>query len=1093
MTSEGITTGSAAPPRSADGPGTDRFVAVRASAGTGKTHALTTRVIALLADGTPPEEIFAATFARKAAGEILARVLRRIADAADPTQPAATTRLADELGAPGLGFEAFLAILATLTAALGRVAIGTLDAFFVSAADAARYELGLPEGWGVGGEAEIAGQRRRAIHAALADGEATAAALATLLVQASGGGTTRGLEDAVGGIVADLAALHRQADATAWEPLAVPPPPAASAVGTALATLRAATFTDQRIGTARDAGLEAFDAGRYRDFLAKGIAAKLVAGETTYYRKPIADDVVTAYGVLIAVARTAVIARIVEQTRAMREWLDRHAAALDRLVRRTGIVSFDDVTRLVGDAAADGTLDAARWRGIPFAKHLLLDEFQDTSLGQWRVLERLAEHTATSGGTFFAVGDAKQAIYGWRGGEATLFDALGGFFADGTVPLRSRALRENWRSSPAVLDAVNALFGALGTCPQLADAPEVVAEWNRSFQPHVAAARTLDLPGWVRLRTAPAGDGSTGDLFRTAADRARALSAANPGRTVAVLVRTNAGAEQVIARLRGAGVAASAEGGQPLSDSPAVELVLSVLSLVDHPSDTVARFHVGSSVLSGDFMLDGAGAVAASPPASFLAALERTRRRLIDDGYAAVLGDLATRIAPVAGTRDGRRLEQLLVMARDHDARHGGSDGLVRTAPFVARVRTERVADPEPAAIRVMTIHKSKGLEFDIVVLTDLDRKLVPHHPRVVIDRPAVRGRVLPPIRGLLTGINGEIAPLLPAPWPDCHRRASHPLLRESISTLYVGMTRAIQALEVIVAPAKPRAAAAPHTIAGILRATLGAGAPASPDTLLFSASHRADPADDRLPATSAQAAPPAAAVHGPVRLAPLPATGRRRGKPWRTPSGQEGGSAVAAAALLEAGSLAARGVGTLLHAWVEQVGWPAMLPDDATLARIARDHPLVAGQAATLAADFRAMCAVPAVAALLAEPVGHLPERLVLTGLPPGPAVPVLWRERGFALAFDDGLLQGIVDRLVEWRRDGRAVAAEVIDFKFDGMGDATKPADRARLLRDKTVFYAPQLEAYRAAVARVLAIPERHVATSLVFMRAGTVVPVG
>ena len=93
-------------------------------------------------------------------------------------------------------------------------------------------------------------------------------------------------------------------------------------------------------------------------------------------------------------------------------------------------MSFDDVTRLVGTAAGDGTLDAARWRGIRFPRHLLLDEFQDTSPAQWRVLERLAEHAVTSRGSFFAVGDGKQAIHGWRGGAAELFDALPAFFAD---------------------------------------------------------------------------------------------------------------------------------------------------------------------------------------------------------------------------------------------------------------------------------------------------------------------------------------------------------------------------------------------------------------------------------------------------------------------------------------------------------------------------------------------------------------------------------------------------------------------------------------------------------------------------------------
>ena len=68
------------------------IVRVLASAGTGKTHALSTRLIRLLADGADIDDIFAATFARKAAGEILARVLERLANAADPSSPEAWRR-----------------------------------------------------------------------------------------------------------------------------------------------------------------------------------------------------------------------------------------------------------------------------------------------------------------------------------------------------------------------------------------------------------------------------------------------------------------------------------------------------------------------------------------------------------------------------------------------------------------------------------------------------------------------------------------------------------------------------------------------------------------------------------------------------------------------------------------------------------------------------------------------------------------------------------------------------------------------------------------------------------------------------------------
>lgn len=66
---------------------TSPFISVRASAGTGKTHSLTNRLLELLLGGAAIEDIFAATFARKAAGEILVRLLRRLAIAADSTNP----------------------------------------------------------------------------------------------------------------------------------------------------------------------------------------------------------------------------------------------------------------------------------------------------------------------------------------------------------------------------------------------------------------------------------------------------------------------------------------------------------------------------------------------------------------------------------------------------------------------------------------------------------------------------------------------------------------------------------------------------------------------------------------------------------------------------------------------------------------------------------------------------------------------------------------------------------------------------------------------------------------------------------------------
>ena len=474
------------------------------------------------------------------------------------------------------------------------------------------------------------------------------------------------------------------------------------------------------------------------------------------------------------------------------------------------------------------------------------------------------------------------------------------------------------------------------------------------------------------------------------------------------------------------------------------------------------------------------------------------RRQLIDEGYGPVLGRLADILSAQASQRDRRRLEQFVAAAHAWDVAGGATrEGLARTDPFIAHCRSAAVADPVPSPIRVMTIHKAKGLEFDLVVLTDLDRRFVPRPPRLVVERTGP----LESISRVLAAVPQEFQPFLPADWQQASAQVSHGAVQEAIATLYVGMTRAIQGLEIVINPASSAEKTFPKTLAGVLRGTLPDAPAAPPEMILYSHGHLADATSDALPEEAGrvqQKSPPkppsTPPLAGPIHLQPLPAGQRRRAAPLRTPSAAEGGRTVAAAALLDPGSRAAREVGTLLHAWIELFGWPAEEPSDSQLLEVAREYPLLAEQHQQLLADFRRMVAAGPIAALLASPAEILPAELVATGLPAGPAEPRLKREQAFALKDGIGMLQGVIDRLVIWQRDGVAVAAEVIDFKFDGVGTAPGSAagDNARLLAEKTLFYTPQLQAYSAAVAQIYRLDPRHVTARLVFMRSGSIVPV-
>ena len=103
-------------------------VVIRASAGTGKTYQLSNRYLQLAADGQPPEQVLASTFARKAAGEILGRVLVRLAEAAlDETARRELTRAIERELSPADCHR----LLKKLVGELHRLRIGTLDSFFV--------------------------------------------------------------------------------------------------------------------------------------------------------------------------------------------------------------------------------------------------------------------------------------------------------------------------------------------------------------------------------------------------------------------------------------------------------------------------------------------------------------------------------------------------------------------------------------------------------------------------------------------------------------------------------------------------------------------------------------------------------------------------------------------------------------------------------------------------------------------------------------------------------------------------------------------------------------------------------------------------
>jgi ATP-dependent exoDNAse (exonuclease V) beta subunit len=435
-------------------------------------------------------------------------------------------------------------------------------------------------------------------------------------------------------------------------------------------------------------------------------------------------------------------------------------------------------------------------------------------------------------------------------------------------------------------------------------------------------------------------------------------------------------------------------------------------------------------------------------------------------------------------------LQQLVELAYEYQP-----TSTLRTSDFIRLVETRKIADPQAADVRVMTIHQAKGLQFDVVFLPELEAKLIGQPDRFVAGRPGPTEPVNVVCRLANENVRQFFSPALQKLFEDDMCRE----VSESLCVLYVAMTRAVHALHMIIAPAKANEKSMPKTFAGVLRATLAAGQPAAAGSTLY---EHGDP-KWFLARTREGEAPveprvvgDAAARREPrpsVQLAPS-AERRHRGLERTSPSALEGGSRLSGASVLTAKSAAAFGIGTLFHAWLEQIEWlDDGEPSDDTLRQVAASLWGKIGdlspQLDALIARFRQQLASGPIAAVLSRSFYKSPENLGLqkiktSGWPTGPIELTAQRERSFAIRDSDKILSGSIDRLVIIKSRGKVVAADVLDFKTDEL-----PAGDKATLAAKLAFYRPQLDAYRAAASQILGLQPAWVGGRLVFVGSGSV----
>ncbi len=970
--------------------------------------------------------------------------------------------------------EFWLTLLQQLVRQLHRVNIGTLDAFFVRTALSFGDEIELPPAWSIADAATEERVRGEALQEVLdaADG----GVLVELVRGVTSTDAGRSVHDALLGRARDLLDLHHalaEDAAGAWHALdgVVGERPVdfrerqlqlAARLGAIEPPLTKSGTPDRSWANALGRSADLIARGDWSALLKERLCDEARQDGGSFSRREIPSEICTIFREAVQLARFDIAGRLAQQSHSLGRLAQLLAAAVARKQRELGAYGFGDVTRLIGGPDPLANRPDLYYRLDARTEHILLDEFQDTSLAQWEALEPLLDELLSGYAgerAAVVVADPKQSIYAWRGGEPLLVRHVGERYA-----LGGEGLHLSYRSSHVVLDAANLIFSDLAGNPIFDDdevARRVAADWASDFTEHTAAKQ---LPGHVRLVVGPEDEGQGADrpnLCRRAAQIVAELRRAAPGMSIGVLTRRNRTVAQIMLELRRLDVPASEEGGNPLTDSAAVASVLALLRLADHPGDTIARYHVAMTPLGElERFRNPDDATAARRLA------HDVRRRLVEDGYGATLERLSRRLTDACSARERRRMAQLVELAFRYDAR-----ATLRASDFLALVREERVEDPTSADVRVMTVHQSKGLEFDIVVLPELDSGLSGRNPTLLAYRPHPAGRITHAFPFV-----GEPQRVLFPEVPELRLAAEQARagsLRDGLSSLYVALTRARHAVHMVIRPDGKSGMGQSMSAARLVRHALDATGPAVEGEVLFQSGdpHWYEPliASRRAAAVRGLPTPdaPASPAVGPV---PLRAADRTRVFARRTPSELAGGSRIDLRMLLSLDSRAAS-EGTLIHAWLEQLDWvEAGLPGDAELLDIARrlEPDLSPERGAGLATRLRGW--------LQAEPIRRALSR---TGYPPGTA---LEREVPFVHRVEGALVEGVIDRLVIVREGGRVTRAEIIDFKTDAIADAA-------VIDDRVAHYRPQLEAYRRGVAAGFRIPEPAVACRLLFLDAGQV----
>ena len=736
---------------------------VSASAGSGKTYALTKRFIALAlkeidtkTELPDPTRITALTFTRKSAGEFLGKILTRLADAS--TDPIKAKNLSLEIEELSFGEqkdgtyitqEKAQLLLKQCVKNLNRLRLSTIDSFFSSALQAFSNESGIFSDISIIDTAQRKEEKEKIIEDILrtnSTSKKTFANFAETVKRASFGTEEKSLEKTLKeniddshkkfievpnpqlwgriDVILNEPPLHWDKQAYTDELNALKNQLKNENCGKAFdGIVKFLETTDNntvgKVSTSVERTVELFESGHLDDSF-----------EIQYQKKTyvISKETALLLNSLYKRISHAHILRVADASKATAEIAMMFENRYANDVRLAGKLSFDDIPILL-NSSANAFSKLIEYRLDARFKHWLFDEFQDTSRQQWNFFKNIIDETVSNNDgekTFYYVGDVKQSLYSWRGGDRLLFDEVFSNYNTNSeygnqVIFDGAELVTSWRSGKNVIDIINSVFADEQDLKK-AFCEQSASDFKKIFSPHISAETLPNAkptqPSLAQLRLVEnAPRDSTTEMQNICEEIFNIIKDTNPvstGRTCAILVNNNDTAQTIVEYLRARiadeklDIEVSGEMEKKIAiDNMLASAFIQLLKFVAHPSDSAAKEYLKMTPLadfamSDDFRMNAISTIASHGFERFAENVENFLKEKTENF-----------------TQQHREnLERIKNACREFD--NSQSLGIDNFLEFLYEKKYRLTSQSN--AIQVMTIHKSKGLGFGTVILPDLHK-----------------------------------------------------------------------------------------------------------------------------------------------------------------------------------------------------------------------------------------------------------------------------------------------------------------------------------------------------------------------------------